>query len=62
MMECWNNGIMGSWIMQYWVNGKMCVDDKIKNGKYPFKNQPSSIPLFHIRDSVQASKNALYFH
>jgi hypothetical protein len=32
MVECWNNGIMGSGIMQYWVNGKICVDDKIKNG------------------------------
>jgi hypothetical protein len=26
MVECWNNGIMGLGIMQYWVNGK------IKNG------------------------------
>jgi hypothetical protein len=32
MLECWNNGIMGSGIMQYWVNGKICVEDKIKNG------------------------------
>jgi len=55
MMECWINGIMGSGKMQYWVNGKMCVDDKIKTGEYPFKNQPSTIPLFHIRGSVQAS-------
>jgi len=31
-LECWNNGIMGSGIMQYWVNGKICFDDKIKNG------------------------------
>jgi len=30
-------------MMKYWVNGK------IKNGQYPFKNQPSTIPLFHIR-------------
>jgi hypothetical protein len=49
-MECWNNGIMGSGIMQYWVNSKIRVDDKIQNGEYPFKNQPSSIPLFH--DSI----------
>jgi len=46
MMECWNNGIIRSGIMQYWVNGEICVDDKIKNGWYPFKNQPSSIPSF----------------
>jgi len=56
---------MGSGIMQYWVNGKICVDDKIKNGKYPFINQPSSIPLFHysiFEASVQASKNVIFFH
>jgi hypothetical protein len=57
-LEWWNTGIMGSGIMQYWVNGKICVDDKIKNGKYPFINQPSSIPLCHysiFEASVQAS-------
>ncbi|PLX52561.1 MAG: hypothetical protein C0611_07840 [Desulfobacteraceae bacterium] len=32
MLECWNNGIMGSGIMQFGVNGKICVEDKIKNG------------------------------
>ncbi|RZB38182.1 MAG: general secretion pathway protein A [Desulfobacteraceae bacterium Eth-SRB2] len=32
MVECWNIGIMGSGIIQYWVNGKICVEDKIKNG------------------------------
>jgi len=32
MLECWNIGIMGSGIMQFWVNGKICVEDKIKNG------------------------------
>ena len=31
-LECWNNGIMGSGIMQFGVNGKICVEDKIKNG------------------------------
>jgi hypothetical protein len=24
MMENWNSGIMGSGIMQYWVDGKIC--------------------------------------
>jgi hypothetical protein len=28
MLEQWNAGIMGSGIMQYWVNGKIFVDDK----------------------------------
>jgi hypothetical protein len=32
MVECWNSVIMGSGIMQYWVNGKICIDDKIKTG------------------------------
>jgi hypothetical protein len=32
MMEFWKGGIMGSVIMQCWVNGRICVDDKIKNG------------------------------
>jgi hypothetical protein len=32
IVECWNNGTLGSGIMQYWVNGKICVDDKIKTG------------------------------
>jgi hypothetical protein len=32
MLECWNSGIMGSGIMQCWVDGKNCVDDKTKNG------------------------------
>ena len=56
---------MGSGIMQYWVNGKICVGHKIQNAEYPFKNQPSSIPLFHysiFEASVKASKNAIYFH
>jgi hypothetical protein len=31
-LECWNIGIMGSWIMQFWIEGKICVEDKTKNG------------------------------
>jgi hypothetical protein len=31
-LEWWNAGIMGSGIMQYCVNDKIGVDDKIKNG------------------------------
>jgi hypothetical protein len=63
-VECWNNGIMGFGIMKYWVNGKKCVDDKIKKAEYPCKDQPSSIPIFHysiFEVSVQASKNVIYF-
>jgi len=31
-LECWNNGIMDYRIMQFGVNDKICVEDKIKNG------------------------------
>jgi hypothetical protein len=51
--------------MQYWVNGKICVEDKTKNDEYPFKNQHSSIPLFHysiFEATVQTSKIVIYFH
>jgi hypothetical protein len=56
MMEYWNNGIMDSGIMQYCFIGKIFVNEKIKNGEYPFKNQPSSIPLFHIRGKRSSLK------
>jgi len=50
---------MGSGIMQYWVNGKICVDDKIKNGEYPFKNQSSSIP--YLRQAFKPQKISYIF-
>jgi hypothetical protein len=31
MMEYWNIGIMSSGIMQFWVNNKICFEDKIRN-------------------------------
>jgi hypothetical protein len=57
MLEKWKNG--------FWVNDKIRVDDKTKNGQHLFKNQPSSIPLFHSsinEANVQTSKDILYFH
>jgi hypothetical protein len=36
ILECWNNGSMGSGILQCWVNGKMHFDDKIKKGQRSF--------------------------
>jgi hypothetical protein len=32
MMEYWNSGIMGSGVMQYWINGPATngIDDEIK--------------------------------
>jgi hypothetical protein len=38
-LERWNAGIM-----EYWVNGKICIDDKIKTGEYPSK---ITLPGFH---------------
>jgi hypothetical protein len=50
-MECWNSGIIGSGIVQCWVDGNMGVVDKIKSGYLPFNpplaDQYSTIPLFH---------------
>jgi hypothetical protein len=46
-LELWNDGIMGSGIMKVGVDGKFCAENKSTIGSYPFKNQPSSIPLFH---------------
>jgi hypothetical protein len=60
MMEQWNTGTM-----QFRVNDKICVNEEIKDGEYPFKNQFSSIPLFHysiFEASVQASKNIIFLH
>ena len=46
-------------------NGKIRVDDKIKNGYLPLKNRHSNIPPFHfsmIAAGTQASNNILYIH
>ena len=46
MMEQWNSGIMGSGIMQCWINGPATggVDDKIKMANILLK---TNIPSFH---------------
>jgi hypothetical protein len=31
-LECWNIGIKGYGIVDCWVNGKIVLDDEIKNG------------------------------
>ncbi len=41
--------------MQCWVNGKICVDDKIKNGLYRFKK---NLPVFH-HSIIPYSKQAV---
>jgi hypothetical protein len=49
MMECWNTGIMGSGMMQCWINGPATggSDDKIKMANIHLKNQYSIVPPFH---------------
>jgi hypothetical protein len=32
MVECWNIGKMGLGKLQYWINGKIHLDDKVSNG------------------------------
>jgi hypothetical protein len=46
MMEQWNIGVMGSGIMQCWINGPATggIDDKIKMASILLK---TNIPTFH---------------
>jgi hypothetical protein len=46
MMEYWKSGIMGSGIMQCWINGPAAdrIDDKNKMGYILLK---TNIPAFH---------------
>jgi hypothetical protein len=46
MMEQWNSGVMGSGIMQCWINGPATggIDDKIKMAIILLK---TNIPAFH---------------
>ena len=44
MLECWNSGLMGSGIMQCWINGKIRIHDKIKKANILLK---TNIPSFH---------------
>jgi hypothetical protein len=48
IIEEWNDEIMGYRIMQCRINGRTCIDDKIKNEWYPLKN---NLPLFHTRNN-----------
>ena len=46
MMEQWNSGVMGSGMMQCWINGPATggIDDKIKMAIILLK---TNIPAFH---------------
>jgi hypothetical protein len=72
MMEQWNGGVMGSGIMQCWINGPATggIDDKIKMAIILLKtNIPTfsprrrlyepeaNIPLFHFRGRFESPKN-----
>jgi len=54
---------MGSGIMQCWVNGKICVDDKIKMANILLK---TNLPLFHysiilfLRQAFEVQKMAYF--
>jgi hypothetical protein len=58
MMECWNTGIMGSGMMQCWINGPATggSDDKIKMANILLKNQYSIVPPFHYSILEQIRK------
>jgi hypothetical protein len=59
MMEYWKSGIMGSGIMQCWINGPAAdrIDDKNKMGYILLiRLRRTSIPLFHFRGNSQSSK------
>jgi hypothetical protein len=62
MMEQWNNGIMGSGIMQCCINGPATggVDDKIKMAN---SLQKTNIPPFHhsMRLTQKANAKSLCF-
>jgi len=49
---------MGFGIMQYWVNGKVCVDDKIKMANILLK---TNLPLFHFGGKRSSLKKCPIF-
>ena len=74
-MEQWNSGVMGSGIMQYWINGHALggIDDYIKMAIILLKTnipafsprrrlyEPEAIiPLFHFRDKFGSLKIPRY--
>jgi hypothetical protein len=59
MMEQWNGGILGSGMMQCWINGPATggIEDKIKMVNILLK---TNIPLFHFRGKFGSSIKSLY--
>jgi hypothetical protein len=64
MMEQWNSGIMGSGIMQCWINGPATggIDDKIKMAIFFLKTQYSRFPPFHYSISGAISEAPKYLY
>jgi len=75
MMEKWKSGIIGSEMMQCWINGPTTsgIDDKIKMAIILLKtNIPAfsprrrlyepeaTIPLFHFRGKFGSPKKPIY--
>jgi len=63
MMERWNSGLMGSGIMQCWINGKIRIHDKIKKANILLK---TNIPSFHhsiipFPGKIQKPIKSLYY-
>jgi hypothetical protein len=57
ILECWNNGIMGSEKMGHWFGGRIHVDRETINDRIPFE---TNIPTFHhsmFKAIAQPSKN-----
>jgi len=64
MMKKWNSGIMGSGMMQCWINGPATggIDDKIKMAIILLiRLRRTSVPLFHFRGKFGISTKLPYF-
>jgi hypothetical protein len=65
MMEYWNSGIMGSGVMQYWINGPATngIDDEIKIASILLiRLRWTSVPTFHYSIFGANSKAKKYIN
>ena len=63
-MEQWNSGVMGSGIMQCWINGPATgeIDDKIKMAIILLiRLRRTTIPLFHFWGKCGIPQKLPYF-
>jgi hypothetical protein len=59
---CAHDGIIGSGKMGQRFTGKISLDREVNNCVTSFKNQHSTIPLFHGRGKKPGLENLVYFH